>query len=264
MTSFGARLLMAAALSLPALGAAAPAQAGGKVHKITYSSIVDLSHVIDPNIPLWPGDPAIEFQTVATIDKDGYYLRKFGIGEHSATHMNAPNSFHAGGAGIDVYEPKSLVLPAVVIDIAKQAAANADYVLTLDDVAAWEKKHGKIPAGSLVLLSTGWEKKWSDPKAFLNVDAEGKLHFPGFGGETTKFLLEKRKIAGVGIDTHGVDPGSDESYATNNQMLEQPRIALECLNNLSQLPPTGAVVSIGILRLKDGSGSPAAVMAFVP
>lgn len=238
--------------------------AGPPTHSITYSRVVDLSHVISPEIPLWPGDPAVEFKTVAEIDKDGYYLRSFTIGEHSATHMNAPGSFHAGGAGIDGYPAESLVVPAVVVDIADKAAANADYAATVADIAAWEAKNGRIPAGSVVLLSTGWAKKWGDPKAFLNVDADGKLHFPGFAGDTTKFLLAERGIAGVGIDTHGVDPGLDETFATNNQVLEQPRIALENLANLDRLPPTGSTLVIGLLRLKDGSGSPVSVLAFVP
>lgn len=241
-----------------------PALADSATRSITYSKIVDLSHVISADIPLWPGDPAVEFKTVAAIDKDGYYLRSFTIGEHSATHMNAPGSFHAGGAGIDGYPAESLVVPAVVVDIAAKAAADADYAATVADIAAWEAKNGRIPAGSVVLLSTGWANKWGDPKAFLNVDADGKLHFPGFAGDTTKFLLAERGIAGVGIDTHGVDPGLDDSFATNNQVLEQPRIALENLTNLDQLPPTGSTLVIGLLRLKDGSGSPVSVLAFVP
>lgn len=238
--------------------------ADSPMHSITYSRVVDLSHVISPEIPLWPGDPAVEFKTVAEIDKDGYYLRSFAIGEHSATHMNAPNSFHAGGAGIDSYPAESLVVPAVVVDVADKAAANADYAATVEDITTWEAKNGRIPAGSVVLLSTGWAKKWGEPKAFLNVDADGKLHFPGFAGETTKFLLAERGIAGVGIDTHGVDPGLDESFATNNQVLEQPRIVLENLADLDRLPPTGSTLIIGLLRLKDGSGSPVSVLAFVP
>ncbi len=231
---------------------------------ITYTKVVDLSHVIDPNIPLWPSDPPVQFETVAELGKDGYYLRRFSIGEHSGTHINAPNSFHAGGAGIDTYPASSLVVPAVVIDIQEQAAANADYTLTKLDVLRWEKQHQRIPAGSVVLLYTGWQAKWQDPKAFFNQDAQGGLHFPGFGGDTTRFLLEERRIAGVGIDTHGVDPGQEETFATNKQVLEKPRIVLENLTNLDQLPPTGTTLAIGILRLKNGSGTPVSVLAFVP
>ncbi len=231
---------------------------------ITYSQVVDLSHVIDTNIPLWPGDPAVVFETVAQFDTDGYYLRKFTIGEHSATHMNASNSFIANGTGIDAYSPESLVVPAVVIDIRDKTSDNPDYALTKKDVLKWEKEHGKIRPGSVVLLYTGWQEKWDDPVAFFNEDTDGGLHFPGFDPDTTRFLLDERRIAGVGIDTHGADPGWDVNYSTNTQVLEQNGIILECLTNLDQLPPTGTTLVLGILRLKDGSGTPLSVMAFVP
>jgi kynurenine formamidase len=247
---------------------AAMAVSLGATHKnhnsIDYSKVVDLSHVIDTNIPLWPGDPPVVFETVADFATDGYYLRSFSIGEHSATHMNAANSFHENGTGIDAYTPESLVVPAVVIDIRAKTADNPDYALTKADVLAWEKKHGRIHAGSVVLLYTGWQEKWNDPVAFFNEDADGGLHFPGFDGATTRFLLDERRIAGTGIDTHGVDPGQDSSYATNTQVTAVNGIVLECVTNLDQLPPTGTTLVLGILRLKDGSGTPLSVMAFVP
>lgn len=228
------------------------------------AKVVDLSHTIDQKIPLWPGDPKMVFDKVATFETDGYYLRDFSIGEHSATHMNAPNSFIDGKEGIDEYGPADLMRPAVVIDVRKQAAADPDYALTQADLDAWEEQNGKVPEGSVVLLDTGWSKYWRDPKKFFGQDAKGGLHFPGFDGKTTKFLLDERGISGVGIDTHGVDPGQDESYSTNTQVLSEPRIVLENLDRLDQLPATGANIIIAPLKLKDGSGSPATVTGLIP
>lgn len=260
--SFLLTLLLLAALALSSCGSNNQ-NTGQKT--ITYSRVVSLSQPIYPGIPLWPGDPPVEVEVVATFAEYGYYLRRFSIGEHSATHMNASNSFiENGGQGIDAYAPDSLVFPAVVIDIRDKAAANPDYALTKDDVLAWEKQYGKIPAGSLVILFTGWQDKWNDPVAFFNEDAEGGLHFPGFDGETSRFLFEERGVIGMGIDTHGVDPGQDETFATNMQIAEHNGIALECLGGLDQLPPTGATLVVGALPLKEGSGSPVSVLAFIP
>ncbi|MDZ8187826.1 MAG: cyclase family protein [Nostoc sp. ChiSLP02] len=231
---------------------------------ITYRRVIHLSHVIDLDIPQWPGDPPVEFETVAESNNDGYYLRRFSLGEHSATHINAPNSFYSHSIGIDQYPAQSLVVPAVVIDIRQAVKANFDYALAIADVLAWEEQHGEIAAGSVVILNTGWQKKWSDKNAFFNQDAEGISHFPGFSKDATQFLLEQRQIAGVGIDTHGVDPGQDTTFATNRLILEQPRIVLENLTNLDRLPPKGTTLAIGILRLRGGSGSPVGVLAFVP
>ncbi|MEB3177838.1 MAG: cyclase family protein [Nostocaceae cyanobacterium] len=230
----------------------------------TYSQVIHLSHVIDEDIPQWQGDPLVEFETVATLGNDGYYLRRFSMGEHSATHINAPKSFYSNGAGIDTYPADKLVQKAVVIDIRNQATANPDYALIVNDVLAWEEKHGEIPPNCLVLLHTGWQEKWRDKKAFFNQDKARSLHFPGFGGDATQFLLEERQIAGLGIDTHGVDPGQDTTFTSNRLVLAKPRIVLENLTNLDKLPPHGSTLVIGILRLRGGSGSPAAVMALVP
>jgi len=231
---------------------------------ITYTRVIHLSHVIDLDIPQWPGDPPVEFETVAESNNDGYYLRRFSLGEHSATHMNAPNTFYSHSIGIDQYPARSLVVSAVVIDIREAVKVNFNYALTIADVLAWEAQHGEIPADCVVILNTGWQKKWFNKNAFFNQDAEGISHFPGFGSDATQFLLEQRQIAGVGIDTHGVDPGQDTSFATNRLVLEQPRIVLENLTNLDQLPPLGTTLVIAPLRLRGGSGSPVGVLAFVP
>lgn len=225
---------------------------------ITYSRVMHLSHAIAPQIPHWPGDPPVDVQTVAELSTDGYYLRRFCMGEHSATHMNAPKSFYPDGVGIEAYPAESLIVPAVTIDIAASASTNPDFTLSCADVLHWEEKQGKIPPGCVVLLYTGWQHKWSDAKAFIN-----QQHFPGFAEETTRFLLDRRQIEGVGIDTHGVDGGQDTTFATNRQVLAQPRIVLENLTNLDKLPPKGVTLAIAPLRLCEGSGSPATVMAFV-
>ena len=252
----------AAPSSSASAGASTAAPGAGS---ISYSRVVDLSHVISPQIPLWPGDPKVVFKVVATMKKDGYYLRSLTIGEHSATHMNAPNSFVSGNTeAITSYTPEQRVVPTVVIDARVQCAANADYQLTQQDVLAWEAQHGKIAPGSFVVMFTGWEDKWNDPKAFINQDAKGNLHFPGFAGATTKWLVSARQIAGVGIDTHGVDPGSDTSYATNTEMANTHKIAIECMTNLDQLPAKGATLVLAPLQLQNGSGSPMDIVAFVP
>ena len=77
-------------------------------------------------------------------------------------------------------------------------------------------------------------------------------------------LLEERGAAGLGVDSPGVDSHRDRSYSTNRLTLARGRIVLENLANLEQLPPTGATIVIGALRLRGGSGSPAAVLALLP
>ena len=223
--------------------------------------VVSLSHPISPRIPLWPGDPPVEFDDIASLNEDGYFLRRFSMGEHSATHMNAPNSFYADGMGIDGYQPHDLVRPAVVIDV--RARCTPDYAISAQDIQDWERQHGLIEPGCLVLMYTGWQHRWDDPVAFFGQDPQGS-HFPGIGEAAIEFLLSQRQVAGVGIDTHGVDPGQSTTFATNRAVLAGNGIVLECLTNLNQLPVKGATLVIGVLALEGGSGSPASVMALIP
>lgn len=234
------------------------------LRSISYARVVDLTHVIRPGIPLWPGDPPVEINEVAQIATHGYFLRRFAMGEHAGTHMNAPRSFDGQGAGIDAYTPEELVVPAIVIDFRSQAATDPDNSLSPGDILAWEEKHGLVPAGAMALLNTGWQRKWENPSAYLGLDGTGWLHFPGFGQDAARLLVEDRGVAGLGTDAAGVEPGQDDSFFANRLVLDRRGIILECLANLDRLPASGATLVIGPLRLEGGSGAPASVLALVP
>ncbi len=225
---------------------------------------MDLTHPLSAQTPLWPGDPPPEFTDWGNIARDGYFLRRFSMSEHGGTHLVAPASFYPSGRNVDQYTPEELVKPAVVIDARQQCQANPDYALTPDDVTAWESRHGPIPPDSVALLLTGWAERWNNPAAYLGADGNGGLHFPAFGPDAATLLVNERGVAGLGTDTAGVEPGADDTFSVSKLVLSQPRIVLESLANLHQLPPTGAVLVIGLLRLEGGSGSPAAVTAFLP
>ena len=206
----------------------------------------------------------MQFDDWAAIDPDGYYLRRFSMSEHAGTHVSAPASFHLGGKTVDEYEVRDLVQPAVVIDVRRQCSQDRDYALTLDDLGEWESRHGEVPSGSLVLLLTGWPERWNDPAAYLGGDGSGALHFPGFGHEAAALLVRERRVSGLGTDTAGVEPGVDTAFTVSRMALANNLVVLQNLANLDSLPAKGAVLVIGLLRLTGGSGSPAAVTAFVP
>ena len=271
------RLVAVASLAALTLGAAAcgssspspttssPAATPSGAATISYSKVVDLSQVISASIPLWPGDPKIVFKVAATMEKDGYYLRSMTIGEHSGTHMSAANSFVEGDTtAITDYSPERRIVPAAVIDVRDKCAENVDYELTKQDVLDWEAEHGKLTPGTFFIMLTGWQDLWDDSKAFFNQDAEGNLHYPGFAPATSEWLVNERDVAGLGIDTHGLDPGSDTAYSTNMVLARTHKIAVECMGHLDELPPTGATVILAPLQLQDGSASPLDIIALVP
>jgi kynurenine formamidase len=227
--------------------------------------IVDLTHPLTADIPLWPGDPKVEITPWATYAKDSYVINRITIGEHSGTHLCAPNTFIPGGRSAEMLTAKELAAPATVIDIREIAARDPDYRLSIRDVAEWERAHRKkIPSGSVVILFTGWQDKWNDPEAFLGRDHKGGLHWPGFADDTVRFLIAERGIAGLGTDTHGADPGDNPSFNASRAMFGADGIILECLAGLDQLPAVGALLVIGAWPIKGGSGSPARILALVP
>ena len=215
-------------------------------------------------MPHWPGDPLTEFKDWAHIRRDGYYLRRFSMSEHSGTHLVASASFHTDGRPADEYTVQELVKPAVVIDVRQRCEDNPAYALTVDDPTAWESCHHEVPPNTIALLLTGWADRWNNSQDYLGTEAHGGLHFPGFGLEAASLLANERKVSGLGTDTAGVEPGIDDSFAVSRLILAQSRIVLENLASLHLMPPTGAVLVIGLLRLEGGSGSPAAVTALVP
>ena len=174
--------------------------------------LVDLTHPLTTSFPAFvPGEEA-ERETVVTIERDGYYMQKWHIIEHIGTHVDAPGHFTPGGRLSPELRPEELVVEAVVIDIADRAARDPDTVVTVDDLRAFERRHGRIPRNAAVLMHSGWAAKVGDPAAYRNPDAAGTLHFPGFGAEACEWLLRRRGIRSLGVDpsasTRGTRPRS--------------------------------------------------------
>lgn len=226
--------------------------------------VVSLSHPVSATSPLWPRDPQVEFTEWSSIANEGFFLRRFAMSEHGGTHLTAPSSFFPDGITVDNIPVDRLVAPVVVIDVQAQCLYNPDYALTLKDVAEWESRNGPVPSGCLVLLLTGWSKYWRELDVYLGEDSDGNLHFPGFGLPAARMLVDERGAAGLGTDSGGVEPGTDLDFSISRLVLGKQGIVLQNLTNLDQLAPTGSFLVIGILKLVGGSGSPAAVTAFVP
>jgi kynurenine formamidase len=229
-----------------------------------FKKIVFLSHVVGEGTPVFPGDPPVEIRTVATIDRDGYYLQSVTVGEQSGTHWAAPSHFHAGQAAADELDPVDFFHPAVVLDVRAAAARDPDFALGVAEIRRWESARGPIPPGSAVIMWTGFEDRWADPVAYLNADSAGRPHYPGFGAEAARWLIEHRSVRVLGTDTMGIDPGADTEFRANQVLLRGHRLHLENLCGLSQMPPAGGWIIIGGLRIRAGSGSPATVFGLIP
>lgn len=222
---------------------------------LAYSAIVDLSHTVSADMPQLPDAP----RTRLIAPDNGEELE---LSLQSATYLHVPvdiNRFRS----TEHLSPRELIVPAVVLDVRREIQDNPTYLLTIDMIHIWEWQHGRIPEGSIVLLYSGWDAHWPDPDGYLNLDTDQWPQVPGFSAAATRFLLEKRSAAGLGSDTPSVD-GMDQAQRSTEQLLAADGLILENLTGLEHLPPYGATLFIGALKIQAGGGSPVTVLAFVP
>lgn len=226
--------------------------------------VVDMTYALNGNLPAWPGDEkTFEAKVLGSPEKDGYFTRSFWMLEHYATHMDAPAHFPPGKETLDQLPVEHFFGPAVVIDVRDEAAKNADYRLTATRVEKWEAQHGRIPAGAIVLLRTGWASRWPDQTRYRNMDAKGVMHFPGFSVASAKLVMERGAV-GLGIDTLSIDYGVSKDFEVHRVDLPAELYNLENLANLDQLPESGAFLIAAPIKLEGGSGGAVRVFALLP
>jgi kynurenine formamidase len=210
---------------------------------------------------------------VFTVPEDGFYLEVVREGMHTGTHYSAPCHFHRNGRCADELSPADLVLPAVVIDVREEVAADPDHVVTTADLMAWEEEFGQMPEGAAVLLWTGCDAFWAEgdadgePNYYNCGSGLSGVHQPGFSRNAVKWLIETGVLGergALGTDTFGPDPSSDVSFTPTFLTLARHRVTIENLTNLGALPPTGAWIALGSPRNAHGSGAPGTVFGFIP
>jgi kynurenine formamidase len=226
-------------------------------------TVVDLGHPLSDADPSWTGQKVFTWSVAATMDKDGYFAGRFATDEHFGTHLDAPAHFAPKGWTVDQIPADRLVRPGVALNVEEKVRANDDYQVTLADVHAFEQRHGPIPEGAIVLVATGWDRRWIDPRQYMN-ERGGVKHFPGVAPETAGYLARTRKIAGLGIDTPSVDYGPSRTFETHRTTQPLNVYHIENAARLTTLPPTGFTVVVAPVKIRGGSGGPARVFALVP
>jgi kynurenine formamidase len=239
----------------------APALAVGPEALARLRRVRDLTHTLTPDFPVFPGYPQFRSRSLATVEADGYASAELALVEHTGTHLDAPAHFAAAGAAADALPAGSLVAPLAVVSLVDRAARDDDATLTVDDLLAWERRHGPIPRGAVVALHSGWEARLAEPGRFLNTDAAGTMHSPGWGAEAARFLVEERDVAGAATDTLSLDIGASAGYEAHRVFLPAGKYGLENVANLGRVPPAGAVLVVGGPKHAGASGGPARLLA---
>ncbi len=235
----------------------------------TAESIVDLTHSFGEDTIYWPTSERFQLKVVSDgMTPKGYYYaaNNFCTAEHGGTHMDAPVHFAKDHPAVDQVPVEKLVGEGIVVDVSQACAGDRDHLIAIADFLAWEKEHGQIKENTIVLLRTGFGKFWPDPVRYLGTAKRGKqgvveLHFPGLHPEAAKWLVEKRHIKAVGLDTASIDYGQSTLYESHRVLGAADTPIFENVANLETLPPSGFKVIALPMKIKKGSGAPLRIIA---
>jgi kynurenine formamidase len=237
---------------------------------LTSGHYVDLSYAYGPDTLYWPTAQRFELDSVFKGPTEmGYWYEANNIAtaEHGGTHMDAPVHFAKGQLSTDQVPVEAGIGPLVVVDVRDKAAADRDYRLAVGDLVGWESEHGRIPNGAIVVMFSGWGERWPDAERYLGTAVRGdtaNLHFPGFGEAAIRFLIEKRQIKAIGVDTASIDYGPSRDFIVHRVLNGAGKPAFENLANVDQLPPVGATLIALPMKIAGGSGGPLRAVALLP
>ena len=234
-------------------------------------TLVDLSHAYDEQTVFWPTAEGFKLEKVAEGQTPGgyyYAANNFSTAEHGGTHLDAPVHFAEGRNTADRIPLEQLMGAGVLLDVAEKCARDADYQISVEDLAAWEREHGRLPDGSILLLRTGFGRRWPDRRAYMGTDERGaeavaKLHFPGLHPDAARWLVAERRIKAVGLDTPSIDYGQSKLFESHRALFERDVPAFENLANLERLPARGFHVVALPMKIRGGSGGPLRAVAIV-
>jgi kynurenine formamidase len=246
-------------------------QPADRTKMLQNAAWIDLTHDYDSNTVYWPTNIRFRHDTVfCGINNKGYFYSsfKYSAEEHGGTHFDAPLHFHQGGESIEKIGVERLHGPAVVIDVTRRAVEDRDYLVNVADLENWEKNHGRIPGGAVILLYTGWGQYYHHHLKYtgtLKSGTEGvkELHFPGLDPEAARWISENRKVIAIGLDTPSIDNGPSVDFMSHRRLCAAGITVYENVANLDRLPSAGAYIVALPMKIKGGSGAPLRIVAII-
>ncbi len=232
---------------------------------IAGKEFVDLTNTFGVATPVWSGFGQATMSAASdptthepyTIEKHGFRTTFYSMVGQYGTHVDPPAHFASDGITMDKIPLKDMILPLVVFDETPLLAADPNHALTIADIEAWEKEHGKVPSGSFAALRTDMYKDWdTDPERFK------RYPFPAWSLDAVKFLIEQRGVTAIGHEA--LDTDTTETMDSEVWLLQNGHYQIEVMANLDKVPATGAVIVVTWPKVQNGLGFPARAIAILP
>ena len=239
-------------------------------HAIDDKKLVDLTYPFSDETLYWPTAKPFHLEKVSEgRTPAGYWYSSYNYSgsEHGGTHLDAPFHFAEGKWTTEQIPLAQTIGSAAVIDVRRKSAEHSDYLLAVEDIRAWEKANGRLPAGAIVLIHSGWGKYWGDRKRYFGTDQPGNdtdLHFPGLSPQAAEFLVKERRVKAIGIDTPSIDHGPSRDFLTHRILGAANVPIFENVARLELLPSKGATLFAVPMKIKGGSGAPLRVFGLLP
>jgi kynurenine formamidase len=236
---------------------------------LVEAQLLDLTHTFDQATIFWPTEEGFKLlRGPAGTTERGYYYaaNRFICAEHGGTHIDAPIHFWDGGQTVDEVALERLIGPAACVDVSKQCAVDRDYQASVEDFENWEAANGAMLKDRIVLIRTGFGGYWPDREKYLGTKETGRtaiarLHFPGLHPSAADWLITRRQVRMVGIDTASIDHGQTQEYPTHVRLFRDSVPALENVAHLDKLPADGFRIIALPMKIGGGSGAPCRVVA---
>jgi arylformamidase len=207
---------------------------------------IDLTHFIEKDMPVWPGDQRPIITEAMTIEKDMCSLQSIRFTTHLGTHIDAPSHIIKGGMTVDQIPLETLIGKAFVLDFSHKGEKE---LITKEDL---RKHEACLFSGSRVLLRTGWDIRFGSESFFTG--------FPCLTLEAAKYL-SMRKIILLGMDTPSPSPVDDPGQEIHKTLLGADIMLLEGLRNLSRIQGNECELIALPAPFKNFSGAPCRVVA---
>jgi kynurenine formamidase len=234
---------------------------------------IDLTYAFDTTTLYWPNNVKGFEHTTDAHGKTplGFFYSSYSIctPEHGGTHLDAPIHFAENKMTVDELPISSLAGNAVLIDVSENALKNRDYLISIADIENWEKKNGRIAEGTIIIFKTGYGQYYPNREKYFGsaktgVEAIPELHFPGIDPETTKWLIEKRNIKALGLDTPSIDYGQSKDFKTHQILMGANKAGFENVAHLDKLTSNQFFIIALPMKIGKGSGAPLRIVAGIP